>query len=125
MTRQAALFHMRERRRAAANVQRTTTGFDLGTAAALSELPNPYVVAANAEYAVSFSAAVTADELTVATETARTLGTPALDPDQIRRIGYFERGRTLTPTAGIAGTVTLYVLDDWSRPIPVATGVFT
>lgn len=123
--RQAALYYSRERRRDAAKIQRATLAFDLGTAAAANPLPEPYTLAASGEFAVSFSAPVTAGQLTVATEVGRTLGTPALAADQIYPLGFFERARTLIPESAIAGDVTLYILDNWRRPIAVATGTFT
>ena len=123
--RQAALFYNRERRRDAAKVQHATLQFDLGTVGAGGDLPESYTLAAAGDFAISFDAPVAAGEVTVATEVGRTLGTPALAADQIHRLGYFERARTLTVTSAIAGTATLYVLDNWRRPIVVATGVFT
>ena len=125
----AALHHARERRQHAQD--RTifdgdvTSAFDMGTVTATNPLPNPYVMKGNARIGVSFSVNITAGQLTLATEGARTLETPALDADVVYRLDYLERARTLTPTCAIAGTVSLHVFDEWMLPSVVATGVFT
>lgn len=122
-------FHARERRRAAVDLDGfaadIASPFDLGTVGAGSPLPNPYVIPANSRLAISFSVGLTATELTLATEVGRTLGTPALATDEIHKLQHLERARTLVPDAAIAGTISLYVLDEWSRETLVATGIFT
>ncbi len=122
-------FHARERRRAAADQDEfaadIASPFDLGTVGAGSPLPNPYVMPANARLAMSFSVDLTATELTLVTEVGRTLGTPALLADEIYKLQHLERARTLVPDADIAGTISLFVLDEWSRETLIATGVFT
>lgn len=46
------------------------------------------------------------------------VGGPA---DMVFRIGYYEKGKTITALAGAPGTLTLYVLDNWDRPFPIAS----
>lgn len=125
---QAELFHARERRRAAQRQRAfdadAATPFDMGTVAAGNPLPTPYPMRAASRLAVSFSAPLTAGQLTVSIG-ARTLGTPALTADEIRRLEFGERNEDVVPQSAIAGTVTLYVLDEWARPRAVATGTFT
>ena len=80
---------------------------------------------ANARLGISFSAPVGAGQLSVDTETGRTLGTPALVADEIYRLDWLERTVDVTITSAIAGTATLYVFDQWMRSYPIATVVFT
>lgn len=126
---QAALFHARERRRSAQDVQTfdpdVASPFNMGSVLATNPLGTPYPIPKDAQLGVSFSVPVSAGQLTVATNGGRTIGTPALAADQIHRLGKLNRALLLTPTSAIAGTVTLHVFDEWYRPSAIATGIFT
>lgn len=129
MSRQAALFHNRERRRALSRERsfsaQIASPFDLGSAAAAGDSPNPLVLLDSINVAVSFSAAITAGQLTIDTNRGKTLGTLALAADEIHRLGFFEKNVSLTPSCAIAGDVTIYILSDRRIPSVVATGTFT
>jgi len=79
---------------------------------------------ANARIAVSFSTGISAGDLTLAAGLA-TFGTPDLAADQVYRLSYVERAESVVPTCAVAGTVTLYVLNEWMLSDAIATGVFT
>lgn len=82
---------------------------------------------ANARLAASSDVPVAAGAVVVNVAGGRVLGTPALVADQIYEVGYLEAGKTVTlekTTAG-AGTITLYYLDEWKRPYPIASATFT
>lgn len=126
---QAALFHARERRSHAQDVQSfdddIASPFSMGTVAASGSLPTPYPARKDAQIGVSFSVPVTAGQLVVDLADGRSIGTPALAAGQVHRLGNIRRALELTPTCAIAGTVTLHVFDEWFRPDPISTGVFT
>lgn len=129
MTRQASLYHSRERRRDL-NRKRSFSGqvaspFALGSVASGGSSPNALSLLDSIEIGISFSASVTAGQLTVATNTGRTISTPALDANQIHRLGFIEKGVDLTPSCSVAGDVTIHILDQWRRPFIIATGTFT
>lgn len=129
MSRQAALYHNRERRRALSRERsfsaQVASPFALGSVAAGGDSPNPLVLLDSINIGVSFSAPVNAGQLTIDTNRGKTLGTPALVADQIHRLGFFEKNVALTPSCAVAGTVTIHILDDRRIPSAVATGVFT
>lgn len=119
MTRAAALYHARSRRRTADRVSKyaalIATPHDIGASAVT--LP------AAGEIAVAADVSVTAGDISIATNTSRTLETPDLDADQLHRLGHFEKGVTLDVTF-TGGDVTLYILDDWKKATAFATGTF-
>lgn len=126
---QAALYHARERRSSAQDVQSfdadVTSPFDMGTVAATGDLPTPYPSRKDAQLGISFSVPIAVGQLTVDLADGRTMGTPALAADQVHRLGNIRRALELTPSCAIAGTVTIYVFDEWFRPDAIATGVFS
>lgn len=128
MSRQAALYHSRERNRDLNRGRRfaslVSSPFDLGSVAGGNPSPNAFSMPAAANIGISFSGAVTAGDIIIAVG-SRTLGTPDLSADQIHRLGFFETGVQLIPTCANAGTVTLHYLDQWFRPSAVATGEFS
>ena len=125
----AALYHSRERLRNARRIDKAQalidSPHDLGTVAAGNPSSSPLTLPYDAEYGISFSAGITSGELTVATEPSRSLGTPDLAADQVRKLGFFHKDRTFTPASDVAGDVTLYIFDNWSRPKAIATGTFS
>lgn len=130
---QAALFHARERRASAQDVisfnTLIATPTNMGTVGATNPLTTPVVIPKNANIGVSFSVILTQGQVTIDTENpgsgTRTITVPALAADVVHNIGPITQLRTLTPTGAIAGTITIYVFDDWHRPTAIATGVFT
>ena len=64
---------------------------------------------------------VAINDVTVATSTGRSLGSPILLNGIIHQIGYIEKGVELTISSIAAGTATLYVLDDRRKPFPIGT----
>lgn len=129
MSRQAALYHNRERRRSLSRERsfsaQVASPFALGSVGTGGDSPNPLVLLDSINIGVSFSAPVTAGQLTIDTNRGKTLGTPALAADEIHRLGFFEKNVTLTPSCAVAGTVTIHILDDRRIPSAVATGTFT
>lgn len=98
--------------------------FDLGSVAATGVLPNPFLMKAAGNIGISFSAGITAGQLTIS-RGSRTIKTPNLVANQIHRLGFFETKFSLTPSCAIAGTVTIHYLDHYFKSSPVATGTFT
>lgn len=125
---QASLYHSRERKRDLRREGRfasfVASPFDLGDQAAMSPATNPFTVPASASLAISFSDSVTSGDVEIAVG-GRTIQTPDLAADQIFKIGYFEQDFTLTPTANIAGTMTLYLLDQWNKATAIAEGTWS
>lgn len=125
---QSSLFHSRERkkdlRREGRFASFVDTPHDLGDQAATAPATTPFVMPAGSSLAVSFSASVTSGDIEISVG-SRTIQTPDLTTDQIRRIGYFERDFTLIPTANIAGTMTLYLLDQWNNVAVIAEGTWS
>lgn len=126
----AALYWSRKRRKAAARVQAFSaliaspsvlTG---GVAPAIS---STLAMPANVLLAVSYSVGITSGQLVVNVNTGKTMGVPDLAADEIRELGYVEAGQLvdIELTAAVAGTATLYVLNDWRIPSSIATVVFT
>ena len=76
---------------------------------------------------VSFSTIITSGQLAVNTSTGRILGTIGLAADTIQRLGYFERGVSITiePTVSLPGVASLHYLDQWKIPFVIATATFT
>lgn len=76
---------------------------------------------------ISYSVGVAAGELLANTAGGRILGSPALNADEIHRIGWFEKDVDvdLEINASKAGTATLHHLDDWRLPDAIATAIFT
>lgn len=100
------------------------TPHNLGTQAALAAATTPLVMPQAAWLGVSLNAVVTAGNIEIAVG-SRTIRTSALSANQIARIGYFERGFTITPTVNIAGTLTLYYFNEWFKGTAIATGIWT
>lgn len=119
MSRAAALYHMRERRRTADRIKKfaalIATPHDIGASAVT--LP------AAGTIAVSASVGVTAGDISIATNTSRTLATPNLSANQRHEIGFFEKGVTLDVTFS-GGVVTLFIIDDWGKATAFAQGTF-
>jgi hypothetical protein len=128
MSRQAALYHNRERNRDLNRGRRfaslVSSPFDLGTVAGGNPSPNPFSMPVAANIGISFSGTVTAGDISISAS-SRTLGTPDLAADEIHRLGFFEAGVSIIPTGANAGTVTLHYFDQWFRPSAIATGVFS
>lgn len=129
--RAAALYYNRKRRRA--QQDRTLyqplvdAPFDLGTAAAGGALPNTLDLPARSRLAIAASEDIAAADLTVAIG-ARSYPVGALDADALFRLPFAEADEVVevTSDAGCpACDVTLYVLDEWTRPSAIATGSVT
>jgi hypothetical protein len=98
----------------------------LGSAAAGGSL-QAFKLPANARLALSVNAPTVTGQVTAAIN-GHTLGIMGGKAGAVQPLGLWERGQELVikrAAGGPAGTVTLYVLDDWSRPSPIATGTFT
>ena len=98
----------------------------LGSAAAGASL-TAFKLLANSEYAVSINAVTVAQDISLnyGTRSIKTSGGAA---DKLFKIGRLERGRNITITRAAscpAGTLKLYVLDEWERPRLIATGTFS
>lgn len=125
MITQAHLFYSRERNRELRLRKRfSSTIFNLGSVASGNPLPNPFIMPANGEIGISFSNAITADNLTIAVG-SRTLKTTTLDANKIFRLGFFEKDKKLIPSSTIAGVVTLHYFNDWFKSKSIANGTFT
>lgn len=125
---QASLYHARARRKSlqleGKFADLFATPHNLGTQAALAAATTPLVMPHAAQLGVSLNAGVTAGNIEIAVGT-RTILTSNLSVNQIARIGYFERGFTITPTVNIAGTLTIYYFNEWFKETAIATGVWT
>ena len=125
---QTALYHSRMRRKSLQRERKFedlfATPHNLGTQAALVAATTPFVMPQAAWLGVSLNAVVTAGNIEIAVG-SRTIRTSALSANQIARIGYFERGFTITPTVNIAGTLTLHYFNQWFKGTAIATGIWT
>lgn len=129
MSLQAALYNARKRRRYAAEFQRFSADIsspeDLGSVASGLDL-SAYTVKGSVNLGISLDQNITVDSVQITTgRFGRTIVVPVTPADVVARIGYHPKGETFTIAAGLTGTVTLYVFDEWFRPTAIATGVFT
>jgi|SRR6056297_1362911 len=111
MSRQAALFHARERRRAADRFDQFAALIDSphDIASSAVELPAAGFIG------VSADVSVTAGDISIATTLAsRTLETPDLDADIVYFLGQFEKGETLDVTFS-GGDISLWIVNDWNE----------
>lgn len=76
--------------------------------------------------AFSYSASLAAGNISIAVSGGRTLLNPALVANQLDRLGWFEKSKTLTISrvTGNLGTISVFVMDR-GRRILIATGVFS
>lgn len=120
------MFHLYERRKERQNetayAALIATPEDLGSVGAGNDL-DPFVILANAEIAYSFSVAIDAEEV-VFDVSGRIFESPALDADQIQKLGWLEKSKTIVCTGAGAGDLTLYLVVK-DRFIPIATGEFS
>lgn len=112
-------------------VTRRKLSADLKAFAAFIETPadvssGPFTMPAGARVAVSHSADIEAGQLrlVVTGPTDRTLATPTLAADQVFKGEFLERAVSFTVETDVAGDVTVYVLDEWTRPLEIAAGTF-
>jgi hypothetical protein len=54
----------------------------------------------------------------------RAIGLPDLDADQIRKIGYFEKGKTITVSTSLAADVNLYLVRQNGTLSPIGAGTY-
>jgi len=80
----------------------------------------PFVQPANMRLAVSFSENILDNEVSVYVNT-REFKLPALAAGKIHRLDWIEADKSVGAYSSVSGTLTLYVLDDWMRPIPIGT----
>lgn len=73
---------------------------------------------------VSSSVAVSQGALIVSTSTGRSIGTANLAPNQIHRLGFFEKGVEIDISASPVGNITLHYLDNRREASAIATGTF-
>lgn len=98
--------------------------FDLGSAAAGNPLPNTFALPHNGRFAISASQITAQGDLLISFGT-RTLTTDGADADSIVRLHYADRGKEVQVSSGgacPASNVTLYLLDEFFRPLAIATG---
>lgn len=108
------------RRRAMAQDQ---SKFDADAASPFDASADPYVMPARSRLAFSTSVDAAAGDATVSINGKDYL-CPALAADQLHRIDVAERNAQVVLTGTLVGTVTLYTLDQWSRPRAIATATF-
>lgn len=128
LDRGAALFLVRQERRRDEEAKRrwlSASPHGLGSVLAGNPSSSPLSLRASGRFGISFSVPVAAGQLLTNVSNGRVIGNPALAANQIFRLGHLERGLTLAPEAAIAGTVKIYFLDNWLRPVEIASGVFT
>lgn len=123
--------HYHQRKRAARDLSQydalRASPAGLGSAAAGASL-SALALPANSDIGVSLDATTSSGDIVVATSTGRSLGIGGGASGQVFRLGWLEEGVELTVQRGgsaPAGTLTLYVLDEWHRAFPIATGTFT
>ena len=124
----ASLYYARKHNRSLRNLKRFTSDIaspvNLGSVLVGNPTSLGYLLPANCQMGISFSAIAVAGDITVA-KGSETLGTPNLAANEIHRLGYFGKNQILIPSSGIAGTVTVYVFNDRFVGFPIATGVFS
>jgi hypothetical protein len=116
--RQAYIQRAHKRRVAAANFQK----FAADIASPFVATVTPYTMPASGRIGVSFSALTTAGQISVSIG-AREMNTPALAANQIYRLDVIDRAKEIVLDCAIAGTVTLYVFNEWMQPFAIATAV--
>lgn len=118
--------HARDRRKRAQNFKKfPSSPFDLGSAAAGADLPNPFAMPAQGRLGVSVDAVTTVGQITATNGAGRAVSIAGGPAGTIFRLDHFERGQEVTVSSAVAGTVSLYVFDEWSRPKVIATGTAT
>lgn len=100
------------------------SSFDLGSVAAASPSPNPYVISGRMRIGISFSVSTTEGQLTLDSN-GREYTAPSLEADETHRLDIFPIGREIIPTCAIAGTVRIFVFDQWMNSQEIANGIFT
>ena len=83
---------------------------------------------ANATLGISLNAITTNAHISTTCSNGKTLASQGGASGLFQKLGWYERSRTITINrlSGCpAGTLTLYVLDEWNRRKVIATGVFT
>jgi hypothetical protein len=81
-----------------------------------------FTMPANGRLAVSFNAILTVSQLRLLVG-SRIIFAPALAANKIHEIGFFEKDQSIGFRCAIAGAVTVYHLDSFSRPNEIASGV--
>lgn len=87
---------------------------------------DPVVLPANSRLGISFSEDLAAGDITVS-DGVNTFGIPDIAADVVHNFPHqFERGREITVNnvTAPAGDITLYVLDEWTRPAAIASTTF-
>lgn len=79
----------------------------------------PFVQPANMRLAVSFSENILDNQVSVYVNT-REFKLPALAAGKIHRLDWIEADKSVKAVSAVSGILTLYVLDDWMRPIAIA-----
>lgn len=119
-----ALMTAAQRRKAARDFARYRTLIaepaSLG-AAEIGEDFDPFVLVANGFFAVSSTVELNAGDVQIEVGST-TYVLPALEADQILRLGFWEKDKTVTfhRVAGAESVLNLYVMDDFRRPHLVA-----
>ena len=78
----------------------------------------PFVQPANMRLAVSFSENILDNQVSVWVN-ARELRLPALVAGNIHRLDWIEADKSVSAVSSVSGILTLYVLDDWMRPLAI------
>jgi len=78
----------------------------------------PFVQPANMRLAVSFSENILDNQVSVWVN-ARELMLPALVAGNIHRLDWIEADKSVSAVSSVSGILTLYVLDDWMRPLAI------
>lgn len=78
----------------------------------------PFVQPANMRLAVSFSENILDNQVSVYVNT-RELKLPALTAGNVHRLDWIEADKAVSAVSQISGILTLYVLDDWMRPVAI------
>lgn len=134
MSRQAAIFHNRQRRRRN-RVLDVYSGL-IASPTALGSVsaggPNPAAFNTDAQtligarYGLSFSTSLrNANELTLTLEDTTVFGTPSLVADELFEIEWIGPDKRFQIESAVAGTASFYVLDDWKRFYKIMEAVFS
>lgn len=115
-------YHARRRRREAQDVK----AYQVLIASPVDLSGGPLTLPANGYLAIG------ANGNTVLADYTITIGSVTLDVTALvggavpLRLGYFERGAevTISHDAGVARTITVYLLDQWRRPFEIAARAF-
>jgi len=127
----SAQYNARRRRRIAQNVSAyaefVATPEDLGNVAANADSATAITLPADGRLAVALDDVTDPADISLKDGVGETFGNGGV-ADYVQRLSVFPRGREVVvhrATGCPAGTCSIYLLDEWQRPLLIATATFT